>query len=181
MNETQERRAIIEWINRAIDHAVDNGIATKAAVGKAAWPDDRSILGKVLKNSRRAQPWELAAIAAATGYPPYVGGSRPSEPKAEAGKRRKVDFHIKLWREHSEVSAEQIANGLGLDLDVYLAMEARPHNFIEAQLKKIAKLLGLKLETMRFPPPTEKEAPRQESKSVRITKPGTRAIYVRRK
>ena len=60
MTEAEERGQIIEWIKSAMKHADVN----QARLNSLIWPNDRSILGKILLKKRRAQIGELAEIAA---------------------------------------------------------------------------------------------------------------------
>lgn len=166
MDDSKERLAIINWIQRAIDHSE----MTPAAIGKAVWPHDRSILGKILKNRRRAQVGELAEIAAVTGYPAYLSGDAP-ETKRDPAPRRKNAFYVREWREDSEESESRIARTLGLDLDIYQEMERRPYNFSEDQVKIVAATLNIDFNRMRFPPNPRENVSRSKERVVKKAAP----------
>lgn len=147
MNEAEERKKIIAWIERAMEHAG----ATQAQLARAIWPNDRSILGKILKDKRRAQVAELAEIAAKTGYPPYLPTGTPTA-KRDPMPRLKVAFHVREWRAFCQVSEDVLAKATKLPRDEYEFRESRPYKFSIEQLQAIAKALRVQFDSLRWDP-----------------------------
>lgn len=162
MTEAEERKRIIEWIRSAMKHADVN----QARLNSLIWPHDRSILGKILLNKRRAQVGELAEIAARTGYPLYVG-SAPIRSKRDPAPRLTVNFHIREWREFCEMKSSTIAKALRIDEDELDFLESRPHKFSIEQLTTIASALKVNFDSLRWNP---KKVPAPEPASRDIEK-----------
>ncbi len=157
MNEADERKKIIEWIERAMSHAE----VTQAQLARAVWPNDRSILGKILKNKRRAQIGELAEIAARTGYSPYLS-SNVVPPKRDPSPKLQVQFHIQEWRVFCKASEVDLAKATKLPQDEYDFREGRPYKFSIEQLQAIAKSLNVQFDSLRWNP-TKRPAPEPAS------------------
>lgn len=147
MSEAEERRRVIEWIKSAMAHAK----VSQADLGKSIWPHDRSILGKILLNKRRAQIGELAEIAAKTDYPPYIGRSFV-EPRRDPAPRLKLHFYVREWREFCEVKPAVIAKALHIDEDDLGFLEAKSHKLNVEQIGIIAKTLKVEFDSLRWDP-----------------------------
>jgi hypothetical protein len=147
MTEAEERGQIIEWIKSAMKHADVN----QARLNSLIWPNDRSILGKILLKKRRAQIGELAEIAARTGYPLYVA-SAPTKAKRDPAPRLSVKFHVREWREFCEVKPPVIAKALRIDEDELSFLENKPHKFSIEQITMIASALKVNFDSLRWNP-----------------------------
>lgn len=75
MEKDTETDRIITWIKAAMEHA---GVS-QATLNRAIWPNDRSVLGKILKDKRRVQVDELVKIAKETSYRPYGVADGPED------------------------------------------------------------------------------------------------------
>lgn len=149
MTGIDDRDRIIEWIRAAMAHA---GV-TQAALARAVWPHDRSILGKILLKKRRAQISELTEIALKTGYPTYVSNlTAVSPPKRDPSPRLAVTFYVREWREFCEVAPDVIAKALHIDADDLSYLELRPYKLTIEQLQTIAETLKVHFDSLRWNP-----------------------------
>lgn len=141
---------------------------SQAALNKQLWPEDRSILGKILLNKRRAQVGELTRIAEVTDHPPFVGRNPAPEEKIALPSRPKVAFHVKEWRIHSEKTEADLAKALKIDEDSYSFLESRPYKFSIEQLMAAASAMKIGFDQLRWLPPKKDAAkPAQAAPSVR--------------
>lgn len=149
MTEVDERERIIEWIRAAMAH---RGVS-QATLAKAVWPQDRSILGKILLRKRRAQVAELAEIALKTDYPPYVSKlTTLPPPKRDPVPRLALTFYVKEWREFCEVAPEIVAKSLHIDEGDLSYLESKPYKLTIEQIQTIAKVLKVQFDSLRWNP-----------------------------
>lgn len=165
MTEVEERKKIIDWIERAMAHAE----VTQAQLARAVWPHDRSILGKILKNKRRAQVGELTEIATKTGYRPY-SPSTTLPTKADPAPKLKVQFHVREWRVFCGASESDLAKAAKIPQDEYDFREGRPYKFSIEQLQAIAKTLKVQFDSLRWDPKKLPAPEPADSDIVRIRK-----------